>query len=369
MTRITGKVAGLLAVAVALAAIPVARGAAPEPESVAAVFAAYQIVTEKALRPGEPHALLAGALAGVKKILAERGVSTLPMERAPDARPMDATAFAERFRWAVFASGTRVSPAALAAAAIRGMLAALDDPHAAHISAREYQRQLQASRGEAYGGIGATVGLEGARTVIVSVQAGSPAQRVGLQTGDIIVEIDRRATGTDVGAVSEALRGAPSTTVDLLVVRPGAGPPRQVAVRRELIREVPVSTLVMAGGVGYIGIASFHDSMVALFAQAVTAMVRSGVRGRVLDLRNNPGGSVFAALTVASVFLDKGPVVYVQSRSGAPIPYPVIPPKERPRLPLIVLVNGGTASAAEIVAGALQDAGVPLMGTVTFGKA
>lgn len=266
------------------------------------------------------------------------------------------------------------SASVLDAAAIRGMLSGLDDKWAAYYGVGQgttSANSLQALLTGQYSGLGVWLRKQdgGARQILVaSVTAGSPAASAGLQVGDRIVEVDGHdMRSADMDAVATTLRGQAGTSVDLEVAD-ATGATREVRLVRVDLPASPVVTDTIAPGIVRIRIATFSTGVGAQVEAAQKAALASGARAIVLDLRGNPGGLLDEAVQVASVFLDGGPVVSLEGRS---VPRAVLDASVGgdTRTPLAVLVDGGTASAAEVVAGALADRnrGV-LVGSKTFGK-
>lgn len=278
-----------------------------------------------------------------------------------------------------------VAPERLVEGALKGMVEALDDPYSAYLPPRDYERTLESLSGR-FEGIGAEIGLrsgtsEGTscatvagdcRLVIIAPIEGAPADRAGLRAGDIIDRIDgSSATGLTLDAAIGRIRGPKGTTVTLSILR-GEGPPIVLRIAREVVVRREVVTRVLGGGVvGYVKVSGFSDAA----ADAVVAALREGLaagrRSYILDLRGNPGGFVTAAERIASQFLPSGPVYWTVDATGERVATNAAPDgvATDPSIRLVVLVDGGSASASEIVAGALQDTGrATLVGSRTFGK-
>jgi carboxyl-terminal processing protease len=255
--------------------------------------------------------------------------------------------------------------------AIRGMVGALD-PHTQFLSPAENRMVRADTRGE-FGGIGLEVEFRGADLIVVSPIDGTPAARAGLRAGDRILKIDGVSTkGQMIADLIKKMRGAAGSSVSLTVERPGA-PARDIQLTREIIRLIPVEGHLEAGNLGYLRLKSFQeqaDRRVEEQVERLTAQAGGRLRGLVLDLRNNPGGLLDQAVRIADLFLSEGMIVRTVGRGGRVIDEE----KAHPRgtfdgFPLVVLVNSGSASASEIVAGALQDhARAVIVGTATFGK-
>ncbi|MGB9859723.1 MAG: S41 family peptidase [Moorellaceae bacterium] len=254
--------------------------------------------------------------------------------------------------------------------AIKGMVEALDDPYSSFLPPQVYRRLEEHVQGS-YGGVGLLITMEEKekRPVVVSPFKGTPAQRAGIKSGDYILAIDQRDTaGMDLETAASLMQGEPGTTVELTVLRPGEKEPRRITLLRETIKIPSVDGQMLAGypGMGYINLSMFNEQTGRDLGRLLEELRAQGLKGLVLDLRNNPGGSLQAAVEVASYFVPKGPVVYIvdQKRSEA-----LEANGKNLKIPLVVLVNQGSASAAEIVAGAIQDTGSGvLVGETTFGK-
>jgi len=261
---------------------------------------------------------------------------------------------------------------ALARLSIHGMVDSLD-PHSGYLESKDNQELEEDLDGE-YGGIGIEVEMhDGAFTVVTPI-AGSPSDRAGIRVGDEIVSIDGKPVehGVPMDFVVNRLRGKPRTHVRIGLVRPGNGLRMDYDLVREVIKVVSVrGARVIDGTVGYIQIRDFSEHTGEQFDDALDKLLKKGIDGLVLDLRNNPGGLLESAVDVAEPFFKKGElIVFTQGRRPADRENYLSETEGDPlRLPVAVLINGGTASAAEIVAGALKDAGrAVVVGERSFGK-
>jgi carboxyl-terminal processing protease len=260
----------------------------------------------------------------------------------------------------------------LVAAAIGGMLSGLD-PHSTYLDAAAY-RAWQAAAGGAGDTLGLVVRFEQGALQVIAPRDGSPAAAAGLQPGDLIFSIDREPTFEMTPSEARAKLQGPPGSVVTLRLRRGEGKPLTVKVRRAAYRLESVSERVVAGDIGYIRIAGFDGGTKAALAAAVAA-VRQGTGGKpiglILDLRNNPGGGFDAAVAVADAFIDKGDIAIVKGRGAQAVKHIAATPGDVAQgLSIVVLVNGGTAREAELVAGALaDDHRAVLLGTKTFGDA
>jgi carboxyl-terminal processing protease len=260
--------------------------------------------------------------------------------------------------------------AALVEAAIRGMLGALDE-YSQRLDRQQAREMQQQVRGQ-FGGLGVEVTQREGRTIVVSPIDDSPAARAGLSSGDAITHADGVALqDMPLPQVIERLRGEVGTEVRITVV-PDGGQPRDVVLRRALINPRIVISR-REDDVAYVRLTAFNQRSAAEVRQAVERLlgeIGPGARGVVLDLRNNPGGLLDEAGRVADLFLESGTITYTRVRGGAEGQRLRATPGDVARgLPMAVLINGGSASASEIVAGALQDLGrARLVGTTSFGK-
>lgn len=256
--------------------------------------------------------------------------------------------------------------------ALRGMLNRLD-PHSDYMDAQQYRQMSAITRGQ-FGGIGIELTLEGRIPQVISPIDGTPAARAGIEPGDRIVKINGQATdGMDAEDIVKRLRGIPGSHVTLTILRTSR-PPFEVSLTRRIIHVVSVKSALEPGRIGYARITTFTENTPAELAAAIVRLKEEAhgrLNGFILDLRNDPGGLLDSAVDVAGDFLDGGVVVTTRGRNpdddhtfNAPVMGDLLP-----RVPTVVLVNSASASAAEIVAGALQDhRRATVMGTRTFGK-
>ena len=263
-----------------------------------------------------------------------------------------------------------VKPQRMAYAAISGMVDSLGDTgHSTFLTPREVSMANAAISGH-FAGIGAEVQLKGTHVVIVTPIDGTPAQRAHLKPGEIILKVDGKSVaGESLSAVVERIRGPAGSKVTLALQAPTSGRQRNVTLVRADIPVHSVSWHMLPGTrVADIRIASFSDGTAAALDKALGEARQAGAKGIVLDLRNDPGGLLNQAIDVASLFVPKGNVLLEKNVAGQVNPIPVRSDVPKFELPIAVLINGGTASAAEIVAGALKDnVGAPLIGERSFG--
>lgn len=269
-----------------------------------------------------------------------------------------------------YVDAAAVPHAALARGALHGMVEALD-PHSEFLEKASHDQVEEDLSGE-FGGIGIQVETRQNRVVVIAPMAGTPGERAGIRRGDEIIAIDGLPVAGGVDAVVSRLRGRPRTSVTVGIQRPGVREGLTLTLTRELIRIESVrGARVLAEAVGYVQLTEFSEHTGRQLRQALSRLGEQGIRALVLDLRNNPGGLLEAAVEVAQPFFREGELI-VETRGRRP------QDNERFRaatggapwsLPLAVLVNAGSASAAEIVAGALKDAGrAVVVGERTFGK-
>ncbi|MDR7554070.1 MAG: S41 family peptidase [Armatimonadota bacterium] len=354
--------------AVLVAAVPVVplqappAAAAPVQADAGLVLQALALLRQHYVDRLEVVPLLNGGIGGMRAALVAAGIGVdlpdLPAD-LPDAQAQ--AAFRARFDAAAEAASGRLTRTALAHAAIRGMTAVLADSHTGFMPPEEYERlRAQASRQAQFSGIGVVLLAREGRVYIRDVIPGGPAEGAGLRPFDRVVRIDAVPTaGLDITQVSGMIRGPAGTTVTLVVERPGAAEPTAVSVVRAPIRVPPVfDARVLDDGVGYLKLHSlFADGVGREVRQRLERLLASGLRALVLDVRGNTGGYVHELLLVLNALLPPGVPVLQETRRGGATQVvrtwaaPVLPG----HVPLVVLVDEGTASAAELLAAALQE--------------
>ena len=315
--------------------------------------------------------LLAGGAIGVflaigQGVLAERhGEGTLPLE--------DLRTFTEVFARIKNDYVEPVEDKALLENAIRGMLTGLD-PHSSYLVPDDYQ-DLQAGTSGEFGGLGIEVGMEDGFVKVIAPIDDTPAQRAGVEAGDLVIRLDDTPVkGMSLSDAVKVMRGAPGTDIVLTIVREGVDRPIRITITRDVIRVTSVRSRTLEPGYGYVRISQFQLRTGESLREAVGELRESAgdedLKGLVLDLRNNPGGVLNAAVSVSDAFLDKGTIVYTEGRmDDAKLTFSAKGSDILDGIPLVVLVNAGSASASEIVAGALQDhRRAVIMGEKTFGK-
>lgn len=259
----------------------------------------------------------------------------------------------------------------LVGAAIAGMLSALD-ARSAYIGEAAF-RAMQTPPNEDQASLGLVVTIANGQLKVISPQDGSPAARAGIKPRDLIYTIDKEPTyDLTLGEAEQKLRGPPGSEVELTLRRDNGGPIK-LKVKREPYKLETVASWLEAGNIGYLRIAGFDSGTQAALAGAVQDLrQRSGNKliGFIIDLRNDPGGSFDAAIAIADMFIDNGDIVVVKGRTPTSVKRISATPGDIAQgLPLVVLINGGTAREAELVAGALQDNHrAVLLGTKSFGE-
>jgi carboxyl-terminal processing protease len=256
----------------------------------------------------------------------------------------------------------------LSYAAIRGILDALGDSHTTFADPQRARQQEDDIRG-GFDGIGISVEVRDGRLLVTRVIEDSPALAAGLRVGDAITRIDdEEVRAPTLDAIVRRIRGPRGSQVRLAIDRQGSGV-IQVAVTRREIKTATVRSRTLPGNVAYVQLPSFSGSASRDMVDQLKQVLETQPVGLVVDLRNNPGGLLQGAVDVASQFLDDGVVLYEQRRDGDPMPFYARRGGVATQVPMVVLVNHGSASAAEIVAGALQDRGrAVLVGESTYGK-
>ena len=256
--------------------------------------------------------------------------------------------------------------------AIRGMLDRLD-PHSGYLDRDEF-KQLEIDTSGKFGGLGIEVTMEDGFVKVISPIDDTPAQRAGVKPGDLIIRInDTPVKGLTLNQAVNMMRGKPGTKIALTIVRQGAAKPLQLTLTRAIIKVKSVKSRMLEPGYGYVRITQFQSGTGKGVVKAVEALEKKNggkLKGLVLDLRNNPGGVLNSAVSVSDAFLNKGLIVYTKGRTpDSNLRFYATPGDVLHGAPMVVLVNGGTASAAEIVSGALQDnKRAVIVGTRTFGK-
>lgn len=256
--------------------------------------------------------------------------------------------------------------------AIDGMLATLD-PHTSFMPPEVYKEMKIDTKGE-FAGLGIEITTRDGNIIVVTPIEDTPAFRAGMQAGDKILKIDDQFTrDMDINAAVKLMRGAKGSAVTLTVMRDGFVKPQEFALVREIIKVKSVKAKTLEDGFGYVRITQFQERTAEDLEVSLAKIARDNgaeVKGLILDLRNNPGGLLDQAVNVSDTFLSSGLIVYTEGREeGSQMKFSAHQKGTEPSYPMVVLINGGSASAAEIVAGALQDQGrAVVLGTQSFGK-
>jgi len=262
-----------------------------------------------------------------------------------------------------------VDDVALMQGAIRGMMEALGDEQTYYMNPEMYKTETLSLQGE-YEGIGAHVDMEGEYLTIVSPMAGSPAEQAGLHPGDKVIAIDGQdMTGIPPEEVRLKVLGPEGTQVKLTVQREGESEPLEFVITRARITIRSAEGKMLENGIGYIDINTFGDRTTQELRAALEEVMAQNPRGLVVDLRNNPGGYLTTAIEVSSEFIEEGIIMYEQYGDGKRDQYEASGKGQATNVPIVVLINSGSASASEILAGALQDyERAKLVGVQSYGK-
>lgn len=256
--------------------------------------------------------------------------------------------------------------------AIRGMLNGLD-PHSSYLNPEEFNELRIGTTGE-FGGLGIEVGMEDGFVKVVSPIDDTPAARAGVESGDLIIRLDDTPIkGLSLNDAVKLMRGKPGSIIALTIIREGEDKPLSIDIKRDVIKVTSVKNRMLDDNYGYVRISNFQTKTTADMLKAIRTMKKESdgkMAGLVLDLRNNPGGVLSGAVGVSDAFLNDGMIVYTDGREeDNKLRYDATQGDILDGKPLVILVNGGSASASEIVAGAMQDhKRAIIMGTKTFGK-
>jgi len=262
-----------------------------------------------------------------------------------------------------------VNDVTLMQGAIRGMMDSLGDKHSSYMDPQTFQDANDSLSGE-YEGIGAWVDTTADYLTIISPIPGSPAESVGMEPGDKIIAIDGEdMTGIDAELVRQKVLGPAGSTVVLTVAREGESEPLDFTITRDKIVIKSAAGKMLDNNIGYIQITTFGDNTTSELRAALKDLLAQNPDGLVIDLRNNGGGYLQTAIEVGSEFINKGVILYEQYGDGKRTTYKALNNGQATDIPLVVLINEGTASASEIVAGAIQDYGRgQLVGVTSYGK-
>jgi carboxyl-terminal processing protease len=265
-----------------------------------------------------------------------------------------------------------VSDKKLLEGAIRGMLSELD-PHSAYLESEQYKALKEGTTGQ-FGGLGIEVTMENGFVKVVSPIDDTPAQKAGMQAGDLVVRLDDKPVkGMTLIDAVKIMRGEPGSDIVLTVIREGEEAPLKIKITRAVIKVKSVKSRILEQNYGYLRISSFQSRTGQNVIDAIAELEKENkgnLKGLVLDLRNNPGGVLNAAVEVSDAFLEEGLIVFTEGRiKNSEMRFNAAPDDVIDGVPIVVLINAGSASASEIVAGALQDhKRAIIMGEKSFGK-
>lgn len=363
------------ALLVGLVQVPAATYAAPA--SLSAMDAteiafSYGKLTSEFYQRTDRDAIVAGARSEIAKTLRTAGVgAALPRIVATSDPQQTERSIAREVSIAAKSAHGKVGAHLLAYSAIAGMLNSVHDKYTVFLTPKEYAGLNQSLDGSSFGGTGIVI-VQNDQTKMIDVSniiPDGPADKAGVQQDDTIVAIDGVPTkGMTIVQASKHLRGKEGTRVSLTIARDGKTLAQPIVISRAIVHQLSVYQKMLPNKVGYLDLTVFGQSTGQEITQALDRLQQEGARAIVMDLRDNGGGYLTAALAVSSKFIPSGPIVSVESRASQittlEADNTAIPP-----LPLAVLVNGYTASASEITSGAIQDSGVgTLIGSKTFGK-
>ena len=316
---------------------------------------------------------LVGGTLGCSSVLAENPPAATPTEVAdkPASIPFEGLkTFSEVYGRIRQDYVEPVTDDKLLEYAIRGMLTGLD-PHSAYLDKEQYDELKVGTTGQ-FGGLGIEVGMENGFVKVIAPIDETPAQRAGVKAGDLVIRLDDKPVkGMSLNDAVKIMRGEPGSPIVLTIVREGAEQPIKLKLVRDIIRVKSVRSRMLEEGYGYIRISSFQAKTGDNMVESLEELKKHGkLKGLVLDLRNNPGGVLNAAVAVSDAFLDDGLIVYTDGRvEDAKMRFNATPGDLIDNAPVVVLINSGSASASEIVAGALQDhKRAVVMGEKSFGK-
>ena len=264
-----------------------------------------------------------------------------------------------------------IDQSALQESMYKGIMDGLDDPYTVYYTEEEYS-ELKEDMAGSYEGIGAylSTDTELDMCTITGVITGTPAEEAGLQAGDIIYMVDGEETqGMDVSLVAAKVRGTEGTDVVLTVYREGESDLREITITRRKVELVLVSGKMLEDNIGYIRLTEFEGQASEQLEQTISELKDEGMEGLILDLRGNPGGDVDVAVSIASRLIPEGLVFYMEDKNGKRAEYETLEGAEPLGLPIVVLIDGTSASASEILASAIQESGAgKLVGTTSYGK-
>ncbi|SFR57305.1 carboxyl-terminal processing protease [Marinobacter daqiaonensis] len=316
---------------------------------------------------------LQGAVAQGQEAVRAESAPGAAVDEQPAALPLDdLRKFTEVFSRIKDAYVEDVTDQQLLESAIKGMLSGLD-PHSAYLEPQEYEQLEESTTGE-FGGLGIEVGTEDGFVKVIAPIDDTPAERAGVQAGDLIIKLDDEPVkGMSLQDAVSRMRGKPGTTITLTIIRDGESAPLEIEVERAVIQVTSIKSRMLEPGYGYIRITQFQDETGRQFIDAIKALMSEHggtLDGLIVDVRNNPGGILQAAVATSDALLDEGLIVYTEGRiQSSRLRFSAKAGDVSEGTPIVVLINGGSASASEILAGALQDhERAVIMGTQSFGK-
>ena len=317
--------------------------------------------------------ILFGVVVGVILSLGSTVMATKDETPLAHTLPLDELrAFSEVFAKVKESYVEEIDDREIIHSAIRGMLTGLD-PHSSYLDMDEFS-ELQVGTSGQFGGLGIEVSMEDGFVKVVSPIDDTPAAAAGVEAGDLIIRLDDTPVkGMSLNDAVKIMRGTPDTDILLTIIREGEQKPLTITITRAIIKVTSVKQRLLEDGFGYVRITSFQTRTTEQVQDAVEKLrqeSKAELKGLVLDLRNNPGGVLAAAVGVSDAFLTKGLIVYTEGRKGSnELKFNAKPGDILNGIPLVVLINGGSASASEIVAGAMRDhSRAVIMGSGSFGK-
>ncbi len=316
--------------------------------------------------------LLLGLLLGVSLAIARGVLAEKPQQNAAGLPLETVRTLSEVFDKIKHNYVEDVEDKALLDSAISGMLTGLD-PHSTYLDTKAFEELRVGTTGE-FGGLGIVVGMEDGFVKVISPIDDTPAQRAGVKAGDLIIRLDEKPVkGMSLDDAVKMMRGKPGSEIELTIVRKNEDQPLKFNITRDRIRVKSVKTRMLEPGYAYVRISQFQERTGKELHNAISKLKKENkgpLKGMVLDLRNNPGGLLDASVMVSDTFLERGTVVSVKGRTeDNKLSQAATPGDILKGAPMVVLVNEGSASASEIVAGALQDhKRAVIMGQKTFGK-
>lgn len=334
---------------------------------------AYAHLTTDYYKKVDPQTVLNSVRAQLLFAMRTAGLASapLPVMKSNDASGANARAIDHEIEIAAGQSRSKFNVHQLSYIALDGMMRAVKDRYTVFLTPKEFAALNQDLDGGDFGGTGIVIQIDDATKYILveNVIPDGPADKAGVEQDDLITAIDGKSTkGLTVQQASAKLRGKEGTSVSLTVSRDGSTVATPIAITRAKIHQLSVYEKMLPGKIGYVELTVFGRDTGAELNNALTRLQQQGARAIVLDLRDNGGGYLQAAVAVSSKFISSGPIVSVESRASNITTLEADDTAIDP-LPLVVLVNGYTASASEITSGAIQDSGVgTIMGTKTFGK-